>query len=113
MAWGTSGGIGRRQVGNGSMYFYTPRDEAGAYLDGSKNYKLRIPGPVPAKLFWSVTVYDFETRTIIDTDQGQGAVRSMYEKPEANHDGSFDIYFGPDAPTGKEKQRVKTIPGKG
>ena len=113
MAWGTSAGIGRRQVGPGSLYFYTPRDADGAYLDGAKNYKLNVPGPVPAKLFWSVTVYDSETRTIIDTDQGRGAVRTMFEHPQPNEDGSFDIYFGPDAPDGKENQWVKTIPGKG
>lgn len=113
MAWGTSAGIGRRQVGNGSLYFYTPRDETGAYLDGGNNYKLTIPGPVPAKLFWSVTVYDSETRTIINTDQGRGAVRSMFEKPRANPDGSFDLFFGPEAPAGKENHWVKTMPGKG
>jgi len=67
----------------------------------------------PAKLFWSVTVYDSEARTIINTDQSRGAVRSMFERPEANVDGSFDIFFGPNAPAGKEKQWVKTIPGKG
>lgn len=113
MAWGTSAGIGRRQVGNGSLYFYTPRDANGAYLDGGKSYRLNVPGPVPAKLFWSVTVYDSETRTIIDTDQGRGAVRTMFENPQSNEDGSFDIYFGPEAPKGKENQWVKTIPGKG
>jgi hypothetical protein len=113
MAWGTSAGIGRRQVGPGSLYFYTPRDATGAYLDGTKSYKLNVPGPVPAKLFWSVTVYDSETRTIIDTDQGRGAVRTMFENPQPNEDGSFDIYFGPKAPEGKENQWVKTIPGKG
>ena len=37
----------------------------------------------------------------------------MFEKPQANADGSFDIYFGPNAPAGKENQWVKTIPGKG
>jgi hypothetical protein len=113
MAWGTSAGIGRRQVGPGSLYFYTPRDATGAYLDGANNYKLNVPGPVPAKLFWSVTVYDSETRTIIDTDQGRGAVRTMFENPQPNADGSFDVYFGPDAPGGKENQWVKTLPGKG
>ena len=37
----------------------------------------------------------------------------MFEKPEANVDGSFDIYFGPEAPAGKENQWVKTTPGNG
>ena len=113
MAWGTSAGIGRRAVGPGSLYFYTPRDASGAYLDGAKNYKLTVPGPVPASLFWSVTVYDSETRTIINTDQGRGAVRTMFENPQPNDDGSFDIFLGPDAPEGKENNWVKTIPGKG
>ncbi len=112
-AWGTSAGIGRRQVGQGSLYFVGLKDETGAYLNGGKNYKLTIPGPVPAKLFWSVTVYDSETRTIIDTDLGRGAVRTMFENPQPNVDGSFDIYFGPDKPEGKENHWVKTIPGKG
>ncbi len=111
--FGTSAAIGVRRTGVGSMYYTTPRDAAGAYLDGGKSYKLTIPGPVPASLFWSVTVYDSETRTIIDSGQGRGAVRSLFEKPQANADGSFDIYFGPKAPPGKENQWVKTIPGKG
>lgn len=40
-------------------------------------------------------------------------MRSLYEKPPANPDGSIDIYFGPEPPAGKENQWVKTIPGKG
>lgn len=112
-AWGTTAAGGMRKVGAGSIYFSSMKDSTGTYLDGGKNYKLNIPGPVPAKLFWSVTVYDSETRTIINTDLGRGAVRLMFEKPEANADGSFDIYFGPDTPAGKENQWVKTIPEKG
>lgn len=112
-AWGTTAAGGMRKVGAGSLYFSSMKDTTGTYLDGGKNYKLNIPGPVPAKLFWSVTVYDSETRTIINTDQGRGAVRMMFEKPTANADGSFDVYFGPDTPKGKENQWVKTIPGKG
>jgi hypothetical protein len=37
----------------------------------------------------------------------------MFEKPQFNPDGSFDIYFGSNAPAGKENHWVKTIPGKG
>ncbi|MGI9244813.1 MAG: DUF1254 domain-containing protein [Verrucomicrobiales bacterium] len=114
MAFGTSAGIGREQVGQGSLYFVGMRDDSGTYLDGAKNYKLNIPGPVPAKLFWSVTVYDSETRTIIDSGQGRGAVRTMFENPQPNADRSFDIFFGPDKPAdGRENHWVKTIPGKG
>jgi hypothetical protein len=58
-------------------------------------------------------VYDSATRTIIDTDLGRGAVRTMFENPSPNPDGSYDIFFGPDAPDGLENNWVKTIPGRG
>jgi hypothetical protein len=33
--------------------------------------------------------------------------------PVANADGSVDIYFGPQAPKGKEKNWIETVRGKG
>ena len=52
----------------GSLYWLGTRDANGASLDGGKTYKLTVPMPIPAKLFWSVTVYDpvnrSETRPI-------------------------------------------------
>jgi len=112
-SWGTSAAIGRREVGGGSLYCSWFADATKRYLHGGKNYQLTIPGPVPADLFWSVTVYDSETRCIINSGQGRGAVRLLHEKPKGNPDGSFDIFFGPDAPAGKKNQWVKTMPGKG
>ena len=35
------------------------------------------------------------------------------DKPDQNSDGSYDIYFSPDAPSGKERNWVQTVPGKG
>ena len=111
--WGTSAAIGRRVVGPGSIYFMTFKGSSGAYLDGGSNYTLSIPAPVPASLFWSVTIYSSETRTIIDTKQGRGAIRTMFENPQPNSSGIFDLYFGPDEPAGKENHWVRTTPGKG
>jgi hypothetical protein len=112
-ASGASVSMGKRQVGSGSIYFVGLRDNTGAYLDGGKTYKLTVPGPVPGNLFWSATIYDVDTRSEIVTDQDKAAIRSLFEKPQPNPDGSFDLYFGPTAPLGKENQWVKTIPGKG
>jgi len=112
-AYGTSPAMGKRQVGAGSIYFAAFRDKTGAYLDGGKSYKLTVPGPVPGRLFWSATVYDVDTRSQIATDQNKAALRSLFEKFQANPDGSIDLFFGPIAPAGKESQWVKTIPGKG
>jgi hypothetical protein len=110
---GANPSMGKREPGAGSIYFAAFRDNTGAYLDGGKSYKLTVPGPVPANLFWSATVYDTNTRSEIATDQHKAAIRSLFEKPKPNPDGSIDLYFGPKAPLGKENQWVKTIPGEG
>jgi hypothetical protein len=102
----------RRKAGFGALYWLGARDKSGAYLDGSKTYKLNVPVPVPAKLFWSVTVYDAETRSEIQTNQDRAALRSLYEKATPK-DKSVDLFFGPKAPAGKEGQWIKTIAGKG
>jgi hypothetical protein len=41
-------------------------------------------------------------------------MRSHIDKLEANEDGSYTFYFGPECPVeGKEAMWVKTIPNKG
>lgn len=69
----------RRKAGGGSVYWLGARDHKGAFLDGGKSYKLKIPVPVPASLFWSVTVYDAETRSEIQTKQDRAALRSLFD----------------------------------
>jgi hypothetical protein len=103
----------RRRAGGGSAYWFAARDDTGAYLDGGKTYKLTMPQPVPAKLFWSVTLYDPDTRSEVQTDQGKAALRSLFELKDKGTTSSIDLYFGPTAPAGKEGQWIKTIPGRG
>ncbi|MDN7139849.1 DUF1254 domain-containing protein [Pseudomonas sp. JQ170] len=103
----------RREPGAGSLYWLGSRDAQGAFLDGSKTYRLKVPQPVPAKLFWSVTVYDSETRSQIENPQNQAALRSMIELQGLAKEGVNELYFGPSAPPGHEKQWIKTSPGKG
>jgi len=68
---------------------------------------------VPAKLFWSVTIYDPLNRSEIATGQGKAALRSLFELKDAPATGSVDLYFGPTAPVGHESQWIQTIPGRG
>jgi hypothetical protein len=103
----------RRKAGGGSLYWFGGRDKTGAYLDGGQTYKLTVPQPVPAKLFWSVTVYDPDTRSEIVTDQAKAALRSLFEVKDKAAESSVDLYFGPNVPAAKEGQWIKTIPGKG
>jgi hypothetical protein len=102
----------RRSAGAGSLYWLGARDRSGAYLDGGKSYKLSVPLPVPAGLFWSVTAYDAATRSEVQTDQDKAALGSLFELKDLSGD-SVDLYFGPTAPAGKESRWIKTVPGKG
>ena len=112
-AIGASPAMFRRDAGAGSLYWLGLRDKSGAYLDGGKTYKLTVPQLVPGKLFWSVTVYDTETRSQVVTDQGKAALRSLFELKDKMAGKTVDLYFGPKAPPGQEGQWIKTIPGKG
>ena len=109
----TSPGMFRRSPGAGSLYWLAARDGAGAYLDGAKSYRLSIPLPVPAKLFWSVTAYDSQTRSEIQTDQDKAALRSMFELKDVTGDKPVELYFGPAPPAGHEDRWIKTAPGRG
>jgi hypothetical protein len=100
-------------VGVGSQYAIATLDADGNYLDGSKNYKLRLPPNVPAKNFWSVLIYDPQTRSMLQTDQQFPGLNSMKGVTQPNEDGSYDVYFGPEAPQGKEGNWIQTVPGKG
>lgn len=97
--------------GVGQAYLAAYTDKAGAWLDGGKSYKLRVPPKTPAKLFWSATVYDSGTRALIDNKQGRGD-RSSRARLKTNADGSVDLHFGPKPPKTGEDNWVQTIPGR-
>jgi hypothetical protein len=89
------------------------RDSEGRYLDGGKTYRLTVPADVPDKLFWSVTVYDAESRSQIATPQAQAALRSLFELKDADPAQPVELFFGPTQPEGAENRWIETIPGKG
>lgn len=109
----TSPAMFRRTEGAGSLYWLGHRDTSGAFVDGGKTYKLAVPQPVPANLFWSVTIYDAATRSEIQTPQDRAALRSLFELKDVGADKSVDLYFGPKAPPGQERRWIQTIPGRG
>ncbi|WP_203230707.1 DUF1254 domain-containing protein [Agromyces humi] len=101
------------QIGAGSAYAYTVHDENGDLLDGSRTYRLHVDANPPAKNFWAVDVYDTQTRSLLVVPSTPyPAVASNDGKVQANDDGSYDLYFGPTAPEGRESNWVETIPGK-
>jgi hypothetical protein len=98
-------------VDMGAKYPFTTLDADSDVFDGSKNYKLRLPPNIPAKLFWSVTLYDPMTGAGIDNGQPFASLNQM-DKPVTNSDGWVDIYFGPKSPGG-DKNWIATIPEQG
>ncbi|HEY5879915.1 MAG TPA: DUF1254 domain-containing protein, partial [Nakamurella sp.] len=92
-----------RMPGRGSQYGLLNQDRTGAFLDGGKHYRLRIPGDVPAKDFWSVVVYDPQTRSELQTAQPYPSKNSRRDPLPENPDGSVDLYFGPTSPDGHEQ----------
>ena len=109
----TSPAMFRRKAGSGSLYWLGLRDAGGAYLDGGKTYKLSVPQPVPGKLFWSVTVYDAQTRSEVQAAQDKAALRSLFELKDVSRTAPTELWFGPTAPPGKEDRWIQTLPGRG
>jgi hypothetical protein len=112
-ATGITPAMTSKMVGKGSQYAMAYTDAKGNPLDGSKTYKVHLPVNVPAKDFWSFTLYDNQTRAMLQTDQQFPGVSSVDKELQQNADGSYDVYFGPKAPAGKEHNWIQTVPGKG
>ena len=111
-ATGITPAMVEKMVGRGSQYAAAFVDSKVNPLDGGKTYKLHMPPNIPAKDFWSFTIYDNQTRSMLQTQQFP-AVGSLTKGLQVNADGSVDLYFSPKAPPGKESNWVQTVPGKG
>jgi len=98
--------------GKGSDYAIAYVDNEKQPLEGSKTYKIHLPANVPAKDFWALTMYDTQTRSQLQTSQTYPSVGSQTEGIKQNEDGSYDIYFSPEAPLGMENNWLQSIPEK-
>ena len=103
--------------GVGSQYLIAFRDAGGDLFDGSKTYKITLPKDIPAELFWSFTLYDNQTRSMLQTPQKYPRAGSQsYPSPaaEAAEDGSTTVYFSPEQPDGVDRGNwIQTDPEKG
>ncbi|MGS4986802.1 DUF1254 domain-containing protein [Roseibium sp. RP-7] len=101
----------------GSQYLMAFVDSSGKPFDGNKTYKVALPKGIPAAAFWSFTVYDNQTRSMLQTPQKYPRAGSQsYPSPAAvaAEDGSTVVYFGPEQPDGVERGNwIQTDPDKG
>jgi hypothetical protein len=112
-ATGITPAMAVRNVGRGSQYAIAYLDSDGNVLDGSNTYRIHLPPNVPAKDFWSFTLYDNQTRSMLQTDQRFPGIDNLGDDLRQNPDGSYDIYFAPEAPDGWENNWIQTVPEKG
>jgi hypothetical protein len=114
---GITPAMAMRLPGIGSQYLLAVLDADKQHMDGAKTYKVTLPKGIPEENFWSFTVYDNMTRSMLDTPQRFPRAGSQsYPSPaaEPSADGSTTVYFGPTQPTGVARGNwIQTMPGKG
>lgn len=114
---GITPAMAMRLTGVGSQYLLTARDADRNYFDGSRTYRVTLPKGIPEANFWSLTVYDNMTRSMLDTPQRYPRAGSQsYPSPaaEADADGSTTVWFSPTQPEGVGRGNwIQTMPDKG
>ncbi len=104
--------MAKPRLGTGSDYGIAFLDGDKQPFDGSKSYKITLPKDAPIANFWAVTIYDTQTRSMLQTDQKNAGIDSLQDGLRYNKDGSIDIYFAPEPPPGYKNNWVQTLPGK-
>jgi hypothetical protein len=101
----------------GSQYLMAFLDANGKPFDGGRAYKVSLPKGIPARAFWSFTLYDNQTRSMLQTPQKYPRAGSQsYPSPAAEvaEDGSTTIWFSPEQPEGVARGNwIQTNPKKG
>jgi len=89
--------------GVGSNYALATADSKGDILYGDKQYEITLPPDAPAKDFWSMVIYDPQTRSELQVPGGSKlpSKNSERDKMVYNTDKSITLYFGPNPPKGK------------
>jgi hypothetical protein len=96
-----------KHPGAGQFYVMTIKDKTGQPFDGSVAYRLTVPASAPVTGYWSATIYDRATHSLI-RNLPRSSRSSHTAGLQRNADGSVDVYFAPVAPAGKESNWIPT-----
>lgn len=103
--------IGRKDDATGSTCWITARDDNGAYLEGGSDYRLTLPAPVPGRSMWSITLYDAETRSQIQSEVGPASFTQV-PGDQGAESGPVELRVGPMPCDRREPRQLSTIPGR-
>ena len=104
--------ISIKRPGAAQFYLVSIRDKDGNGFDGAKTYRLNVPAGAPVEQYWSVTAYDRQTHALI-RNMPRASRSSQIPELQKNADGSVDVFFGPQAPAGKDANWIPTDPKRG
>jgi len=114
---GITPAMAMRLTGIGSQYLVAFLDSNKDFFDGARSYTVTLPPDIPDARFWSLTLYDNQTRSMLVTPQRFPRAGSQsYPSPAAtaDADGSTTIHFGPERPAGvADGNWIQTMPAKG
>ncbi len=111
-AYSTSKAMVIAMPGKGSQYLFGVRDGDGDFLMGENTYHLHFPPNAPAANYWSVVLYDADSRGLLNNGEPFPSIASN-TNVKLNEDGSADMVFSPTAPKNENDNWIKTVPGKG
>jgi len=97
-----------KYLGGGTFYLTSLRDSDGNLFNGKDTYKLNVPKDTPVKNFWSAIAYSMKTKGFIRDAERVGLSSRNTDTMKMNENGSYDIYFSPNAPKGHEENWIPT-----
>ncbi|UGQ39954.1 DUF1214 domain-containing protein [Rhodococcus aetherivorans] len=117
LAWGISPAMCMRITNLGSQYLVAAADKEGRTLDGGRHYTVSLPLASRPPGSGSLTSWDNQTRSMLDTPQRFSKVGSQgYPRraATADPDGSMTVHFAPELPDGvPDGNWIQTTPGRG
>ncbi len=99
-----------KRAGGNQLYLFATRDQDDQALDGGRPYRLTVAAHVPVSQYWSATVYNRATHTLI-RDVDYASRSSLTPELVTNPDATVDIYFGPQPPEGRQPNWIPTRAG--
>lgn len=100
VALGGLAALGEREA----MYFQAAADKGGQALSGERAYRWRVPkGGIPARAFWSLTMYQVEAdgrAFLVENEISRFSIGDRTKGLLVNADGGFDIVIRSSRPDG-------------